>query len=95
MRPNRWDASRVKPITAPASTELFHTCCKGVREPVVSIWKSDSTPFIPHPISNRLRNRGTGEQSDPILQTLGQGVGVGELPDVTPALSARSREGLG
>lgn len=73
---------------------------KGSQTPVASIWKSDSTPFIPNPISEHLRNCGTGEQSDPILQTLaGRGGEVGdrellhipetsadagELPDVTP-----------
>lgn len=49
---------------------------KGSQTPVASIWKSDSTPFIPNPISEHLRNCGTGEQSDPILQTLaGRGGG--------------------
>lgn len=80
----------MKPVTGAASTELFHThAVKGFSNPLLGIWKSDS---------NRLRNHGTGEQSDPILPPLG-GVGgqlhipetsadTGELPDVPPALSA-------
>lgn len=53
---------------------------KGSQTPVASIWKSDSTPFIPNPISEHLRNCGTGEQSDLILQTLAGREG-GEVGD--------------